>query len=165
MSYEDGVPSKVYAYSLGTGGDGLQHNNTIRIGSNNCDVYLYSLRIYNNALSTANILQNFIADGRDIDEKVARYNRNCIYWDPTQNEGEGGYFPSPSLTATLDPIKLAEVMPDVKVLMLDTPIFTTSKKDFVMNSTLRCIHAEGGNVYVSRGDADNWFFTNGFHSG
>ena len=56
-------------------------------------------------------------------------------------------------------------MPNVKVLMLDTPVFTTSKKDFVKNSTLRCIHAEGGNVYRSRGDADNWLFTNGFHSG
>lgn len=165
MAYEDGVPSKVYAYSVGTGGDGLQHNNTIRIGSDDCDVYLYGLRIYNKSLTTANILQNFIADGRDINEKVQRYNRNCIYWDPTQNDGAGAYFPSPSVTATLDPLKLAEAMPDVKVLMLDTPIFTTSKKDFVMNSTLRCIHADGGNVYTSRGDADNWFFTNGFHSG
>lgn len=165
MSYEDGVPSKVYAYSIGTGGDGLTHTNTIHIGSDDCDVYLYGLRIYNKSLTTAEILQNFIADGRDVNEKIDRYNRNCIYWDPTQNDGEGGYFPSPSPTATLDPIKLAEVMPNVKVLMLDTPVFTTSKKDFIMNSTLRCIHATGGNVYTSRGDADNWLFTNGFHSG
>lgn len=161
MSYEDGVPSKVYAYSYGAGGDGLYHSNTIRIGSDDCDVYLYHLRIYNRPLNTNDILQNFIADGRDIDEKVTRYNRNCIYWDSTQEK----YFTSPSGNAVLDPIKLAEVIPDVKVLMLDTPIFTTSKKDFIQNSTLRCIHAEGGNVYTSRGDEDNWLFTNGFHSG
>lgn len=165
MSYEDGVPNKVYAYQTGTGGDMIYHNNTIRIGSPDCDVYLYHLRIYNKSLATNEILQNFIADGSNIDEKVNRYNRNSIYWDPTQNDGQGAYFPSPSPTATLDPIKLAEVMPNVKVLMLDTPVFTTSKKDFVKNSTLRCIHAEGGNVYRSRGDADNWLFTNGFHSG
>ena len=161
MSYEDGVPSKVYAYSAGSGGDGLYHSNTIRIGSDDCDVYIYRLRIYNQQLGTADILQNFIADGRDIDEKIERYNRNCIYWDETQNR----YFTSPSGSAHLDPIKLAEVMPDVKVLMLDTPIFTTSKKDFVFNSSLRCVQADGGNVYRSRGDADNWLFTNGFHSG
>ena len=161
MSYEDGVPSKAYAYEYGNAGDGLYHNNTIRIGSNDCDIYIYHLRIYDKSLTTADILQNFIADGNGISEKVERYNRNCIYWDSTQEQ----YFTSPSATAVLDPIKLAEVMPDVKVLMLDTPVFTVGKKNFVQNSSLRCIHADGGNVYRSRGDADNWLFTNGFHSG
>lgn len=165
MSYEDGVPSKAYAYSYGASGDGIQHSNTIRIGSDDCDVHIYHLRIYNKALGTDDILQNFIADGRDIDEKVSRYNRNCIYWDPTQNDGEGAYFTSPSITATLDPVKLAERIPDVKVLMLDTPVFTTGKKNFVRDSTLRCVHAQGGKIYKSRGDADNWYFTGGFHSG
>ena len=161
MSYEDGVPSKAYAYTYGASGDGLMHSNGIHIGSPDCDVYIYHLRIYNNALTTAQILQNFIADGRDIDEKVARYNRNCIYWDSTQQK----YFTSPSSTAVLDPIKLAQQMPDVKILMLDTPVFTVGKKDFIQNSTLRCIHARGGKIYESRGDADNWFFENGFHAG
>jgi len=127
MSYEDGVPSKAYAYEYGAAGDGLYHDNIIRIGSDDCDIYIYHLRIYNQALSTADILQNFIADGNGISEKVARYNRNCIYWDSTQEK----YFTSPSATAILDPIKLAEVMPDVKVLMLDTPVFTVGKKNFV----------------------------------
>lgn len=161
MSYEDGVPSKAYAYTYGVSGDGLTHTNGIRIGSPDCDVYIYHLRIYNKALGTSEILQNFIADGKNIDEKVSRYNKNCIYWDATQEK----YFTSPSGTAVLDPIKLAEQLPDVKILMLDTPRFTTGKKDFVKNSTLRCIHAKGGKVYTSRGDADNWFFENGFHAG
>ena len=167
MSYEDGVPSKAYAYSYGVSGDGLYHSNTIRIGSPDCDVYLYHLRIYNKSLDTEDILQNFIADGKDIDEKVTRYNRNCIYWDATQEQ----YFTSPSATALLDPIKLAERIPNVKILMLDTPRFTTGKKDFVGNvegataTSLRCLQADGGTVYPSRGDADNWFFQNGFHAG
>ena len=161
MSYEDGVPSKAYAYEYGTAGDGLYHSNTIRIGSNDCDVYIYRLRIYNKSLKTSDILQNFIADGNGINEKVSRYNRNCIYWDSTQEK----FFTSPSATAVLDPIKLAERMPDVKILMLDTPTFTTGKKNFVQYSNLRCLQADGGTVYPSRGDADNWFFMNGFHSG
>lgn len=161
MSYEDGVPSKAYAYEYGAAGDGLYHSNTIRIGSNDCDVYLYRLRIYNKSLDTDDILQNFIADGNGINEKVSRYNRNCIYWDSTQEK----FFTSPSATAMLDPIKLAERMPDVKILMLDTPTFTTGKKNFVYGSNLRCLQADGGTVYPSRGDADNWFFMNGFHAG
>ena len=56
-------------------------------------------------------------------------------------------------------------MPDVKILMLDVPRFTTGKKDFIRDTTLRCIQADGGKVYPSRGDADNWFFDNGFHAG
>jgi len=56
MSYEDGVPSKVYSYTYGSGGDGLYHDNTIRIGSNDCDVYIYRLRIYNQSLDTEDIL-------------------------------------------------------------------------------------------------------------
>jgi len=49
--------------------------------------------------------------------------------------------------------------------MLDTPIFTKSKKDFIKDSSLRCIHAPGGKVYPSRGKEDNWFFGNGYHAG
>ena len=161
MSYEDGVPSKAYAYTTGAGGDKITHSGTIRIGSEDCDVYIYRLRYYAEALTTAQILQNFIADGATIDEKIDRYNRNCVYWDSTQER----YFTSPSQTASLDPIKLAERMPDVKILMLETPTFTTGKKDFVQGSSLRCLHVKGGKVYESRGDEDNWFFYNGFHAG
>jgi len=161
MSYEDGVPSKAYAYTTGAGGDKITHSGTIRIGSNDCDVYIYRLRYYAEALTTAQILQNFIADGATIDEKIDRYNRNCVYWDSTQER----YFTSPSQTASLDPVKLAERMPDVKILMLETPTFTTGKKDFVQGSSLRCLHVKGGKVYESRGDEDNWFFYNGFHAG
>ena len=167
MSYEDGVPSKAYAYTYGLSGDSIYHDNTIRIGSPDCDVYIYRLRIYKNALETADILQNFIADGKDINEKVSRYNRNCIYWDDQQEQ----YFTSPSGTAILDPIKLAERLPNVKILMLDTPVFTVGKKNFVQGSTLRCIHAgmpqdyTGDLPYPTRGDADNWFFRGGFHAG
>ena len=161
MSYEDGVPSKAYAYTTGAGGDKITHSGTIRIGSNDCDVYIYRLRYYAEALTTAEILQNFIADGATIDDKIDRYNRNCIYWDSTQER----YFTSPSQTASLDPVKLAERMPDVKILMLETPTFTTGKKDFVQGASLRCLHAKGGKIYESRGDEDNWFFYNGFHAG
>jgi hypothetical protein len=49
--------------------------------------------------------------------------------------------------------------------MLDTPRFTTGKKDFVKESTLRCIQAAGGEVYPAHPNKDNWFFFNGYHAG
>ena len=161
MSYEDGVPSKAYAYDAKTGGDNLQHTGTIHIGSPDCDVYIYKLRIYNKALEDEEILQNFIADGKTVKDKIDRYERNCIYCDDYNQF---------SLTddgdAYLNPIKLAEKMPNVKVLMLDTPRFTTGKKDFVKGSSLRCLQIqkdENNNfIYPEEG---NWFFQNGFHAG
>ena len=161
MSYEDGVPSKAYAYTYGSDGLYHQENNEsiIRIGSEDCDVYIYRLRIYDKSLKTEDILQNFIADGQTVKEKKERYERNCIYWDGYE------YSTTASQTAKLDPIKLAEKMPNVKVLMLDTPIFTTGKKDFVKNSSLRCIQVPGGDLYPGTLADDNWFFQNGYHAG
>jgi hypothetical protein len=54
MSYEDGVPSKAYAYSHG---QKLYHVSgseaVITIGSDDCDTYIYRLRIYDNELTDA----------------------------------------------------------------------------------------------------------------
>ena len=164
MSYEDGVPSKAYPYNYSASGDGLYHlegqEGTIRIGSDDCDVYIYRLRIYNKSLGTGDILQNFIADGKTVQEKISRYDRNCIYWDSEERK----FYTTKSATAKLDPIKLAERMPNVKVLMLDCPTFTLSKKSYIPHSSLRCIQAPGGNMYSAR-DEDNWFFQDGFHAG
>ena len=164
MSYEDGVPSKAYSYETS---EILYHEagneSVIRIGSPDCDVYIYKLRIYDKALNTSEILRNFIADGKTIIEKVNRYNRNSIYYDSTKPEGKR-FTPYKIGNAILDPEQLAKKMPDVKILMLEAPTFTKSKKTFV-KSSLRCIHAEGGTIYPSRGDEDNWLFRNGYHSG
>ena len=155
MSYEDGCPSRAYPYSPSEILYQIKDEESeITIGSDDCDVYIYRFRIYSAALDTAKVLRNFIADGKDVDESINRYNRNCIFYD-TQT---GEYSPYEGPDRTLDPVRLAAKIPDVKILMLDTPKFTTSKKDFVANSTLRCIHAEGGKVYPSRGVQDNWLF-------
>jgi hypothetical protein len=157
MSYEDGVPSKAYAYETA---EILYHEtgneSVIRIGSPDCDVYIYKFRIYDKGLGTSDILRNFIADGKTVTDKVNRYNRNSIYYDSTKPEGQQ-FTPYKTGSAILDPEKLAEKMPDVKILMLEAPTFTKDKKNFI-KSSLRCIHAPGGTVYPSRGDEDNWFF-------
>ena len=51
----------------------------ISIGSNDCTIDLYNIRIYDNDLTRHQILENWIADTQDVDELIKRYNRNNIY--------------------------------------------------------------------------------------
>ena len=158
MAYEDGVPSKAYVY--GSGDRFYQYTpQPIIIGSDYCDVRIYRMKIYSTSLSTENIMKNFIADSRNSTTMLARYDRNSIYYNRETNtytpySGEG----------SLDPERFAKVVPNVKVLLLDTDHFTTSKKTFV-KASLRCIHASGGEVYPGDEYYDNWLFENGYHSG
>lgn len=158
MAYEDGVPSKAYVYD--SGDRFYQYTpQDITIGSDYCDVRIYRLKIYSTSLTTNGIMRNFIADSRNSDTMLARYDRNAIYYNRETNK----YTPY-SGEGVLDPEKLAPIVPNVKILMLDTDHFTTSKKTFV-KSSLRCIHASGGTVYEGDPYYDNWYFEKGHHSG
>lgn len=158
MAYEDGVPSKAFVYD---GGDRFYQYTPqpFKIGSDTCDIRIYRLKIYSTALTTEDIMRNFIADSRDSTTMLARYDRNSIYY----NRETGTYTPY-SGEGELTPERLAPVIPNVKVLMLETDHFTTSKKVFV-KSSLRCIHAPGGSLYPGDEYYDNWYFENGWHSG
>lgn len=51
----------------------------ITIGSNDCTVDLYNIRVYDNDLSPQQVLDNWIADTTDPEERLARFLRNQIY--------------------------------------------------------------------------------------
>ena len=158
MAYEDGVPSKAFVY----GGSDRFYQYTpqpLVIGSDYCDVRIYRLKMYSTSLTTEDIMRNFIADSRNSATMLARYDRNSIYYNRETQE----YSPY-SGQGVLDPERLAPIIPNVKVLMLETDHFTTSKKTFV-KSTLRCIHATGGDLYAGDPYYDNWKFENGYHAG
>lgn len=53
----------------------------IMIGSNDCTIDIYNIRVYNNDLTRYQILDNFIADTQNIDTMLERYTRNNIYDD------------------------------------------------------------------------------------
>lgn len=158
MSYEDGVPSKAYVYYAD---DRLNQitPQPITIGSDECDIRIYRLKIYNKNLSTEAVMRNFIADARSTTQMLDRYKRNSIYYDATSGE----YFPYSS-KGTLSPERLATKIPNVKVLKLETDHFTKNKKTFVKCS-LQCIHAPGGDLYPADEYYDNWKFENGYHAG
>lgn len=51
----------------------------IMIGNNDCTVDLFNIRIYDNNLTQYQLLDNFIADIDDYDEKITVYDRNQVY--------------------------------------------------------------------------------------
>lgn len=51
----------------------------ITIGSNDCTIDIYNIRIYDNDLTRYQILDNWIADTQNSQEMIERYNRNNIY--------------------------------------------------------------------------------------
>ena len=158
MAYEDGVPSKAFVYD--SSDRFYQYTpQPMTIGSDHCDVRIYRLKAYSSSLTTEDVMKNFIADSRNSTTMLDRYHKNSIYYNRDTNT----YTPYSS-GGILDPEKLAPIIPNVKVLMLETDHFTTSKKTFV-KSKLRCIHATGGSLFVGDPHLDNWLFENGYHSG
>ena len=137
----DGIPCRVELYD---GSDNFTQGSPvgITIGSDDCDVLVYRMKSYAMNLSDDEILDNFIADAKNADEMIERYNRNNI----TNVSGE------------LEPDLLAEKCPDLRVIKISAPTFTTGKKNEVADTTIQQIYKNG------RAVEDNWTAT-GSHKG
>ena len=142
MGYEDGVSTRPMVYD-----DSYNFTqNTpkvISLGSDDCDLHIYRFKVYNTSLTDRGILNNFIADARNAEEMVSRYDRNQIY-DENQK---------------LDPDVLAEKCPWLRVYKISAPYFTNNKSDKVPNTTIQQIY-KGGDPIL-----DNWTCYNCSHSG
>lgn len=142
MGYEDGVSTRPMVYDD-------SHNftqntpKTISLGSEDCDLHIYRMKVYGTSLTDRGILNNFIADARNASEMVARHDRNQIY-DENQN---------------LDPDVLAEKCPWLRVYKVSAPYFTNNKSDKVPGTTIQQIYKDGDPIL------DNWTAYNSMHSG
>ena len=77
MFWVDGVPAGVQTFNNGT--RFIQNvPKTITIGSDQCDVYVYVAKIYEKRLSSLEHLNGFILDAPNVNEILARFNRNDI---------------------------------------------------------------------------------------
>ena len=140
--YEDGVSTQPMVYTD-------SHNFTqtnpqyITLGSPDCDLRIYRFKVYNTELTDKGILNNFIADARNAEEMIARYNRNQIY-DENQK---------------LTPEILAERCPQLRIIKIEAPYFTNNKSDKVPNTKIQMIYKDGDPVL------DNWTAYDSLHSG
>lgn len=142
LTYEDGVANRPMIYTSDSSfmQDSPEY---IRIGSSDCDVYIYRMKAYSSSLGDSDILSNFIADARNAEEMVSRYERNQIY-------DENGL---------LTPEVLAEKCPDLRIVLIDAPWFTNDKSNKVEDTNITMIY-KGGDPIL-----DNWTCTGASHSG
>lgn len=141
--YEDGVMTRPMVYDDTHEFQQYQgYRKYISLGSTDCDLRIYRFKVYNKGLSDSDILNNFISDARSAEEMLSRYDRNQIY-----------------VEGALDPKHLAEMCPDVRVILIDCPHFTNDKSDYVGGTNIECIYKNGDPVY------DNWTTTDCVHSG
>lgn len=77
MFWVDGVPAAVQPFASGAS---FRQNvpKNIVIGSSQCDVYVYLVKIYERKLSSIEHLNNFILDAPNVNEKLKRFERNNI---------------------------------------------------------------------------------------
>lgn len=76
--YINGIISSLYQYnSLDSFLQQAPQN--ITIGSSDCTINLYNIRVYNNNLNADQMLSNYIADMDNLVEKVNIYERNKLY--------------------------------------------------------------------------------------
>lgn len=107
-SWIDGVPSGLFSF---TEDEQFDYVDNIIIGSDDADVYLYEMKVYEKHLTDTEHLSNFIMDAPNATEMVSRFNRNNIL----DERGE------------IDPQLLALRNPNCRVHCYEIPYMTTSK--------------------------------------
>lgn len=146
MGYEDGVTTSALIYN--TGHSFIQpadDRKYIELGSDDCDLLIYKLKIYEKELKDNEILQNFVADARTGEEMISRHERNLIYND----NGE------------LDPVTLSKKCPWLRVITVSAPTFTQGKKYPVGDTTIEYRYENG----KKDGSISYWKCVNGVHIG
>ena len=135
MIWLEGIPSRVAIYAKD--GDSFTQGTPapLTIGSNDCDVWIYRIKAYENDLTKYEIHDNWIADAPDAEEMVNRYKRNDIY---DQN-------------GSIDIQKLATARPNLRILQLEATKMTSGKDDKV---TTRVTHTykAGGKLHCFTSD-------------
>ncbi len=142
MGYEDGVSTCPMVYD---GSYNFTQNTPkiITLGSDYCDLHIYRFKVYNTSLDSRGILNNFIADARNAEEIINRYNRNQIYDENNQ----------------LTPEFLASKCPQLRIIQLEAPYFTNSKDEKVGGTTIKYTYKNGDPIL------DNWIATDCVHAG
>ena len=83
LMYINGIMSRAIQYASGERFSQLTPVD-ISIGSNDCGIDIYSIRVYDNSLNRQQILDNWIADTQIGDLMIQRYQHNQVYNDAAE---------------------------------------------------------------------------------
>lgn len=130
--YENGSHTQIKRYS---DSDNFTQGNpqNITIGSDDCNVWIYLIRVYTSPLQNKEILTNYIFDGADGTKITDRYNKSLIYDESTGN---------------VSPTKVAEICPEAHIITFHGPKISTAKTDKVKGYVTH--------VMTSGGTAHTW---------
>lgn len=140
LFWADGIPVGISVYPQ-TETFRQTNAQSITIGSDQCDVDIYTIKVYNRSLTENEHLRNFIADAPTPKEMLDRYNRNDILVD-----------------GQIDPEKLVQQNPGCHAYIYEIPRMTTSKDDKVPGCNYTELYGENntlGNPYykaINTGD-------------
>ncbi len=137
ISWLNGIPGSYELYTAGSDDLFTQDDPSyIVIGSEDCDVNLYLIKVYAKELNFEQRLQNFVMGAPNATEMLERAERNDILVDGTENAYD--FF-------DIDYNKLANVMPDLRVQMIDISRFPWAKgsKDPIDGCTYKQIYKSG----------------------
>ena len=109
----DGVPVGVQVYPDNISLKQSESQN-LTFGSDECDVEIYTVKVYNRSLTENEHLRNFIADAPTPQEMLARYDRNDIL-----------------VNGQIDPEKLVQKNPKCRAYVYEIPRMTMHKDDKV----------------------------------
>lgn len=109
-----------FAYAQYAAGESFSQSTAagVTFGSDDADVYLYLFRGYSRDLTNEELKANFVADGKNGTEILARNERNSIY----------------DSAGKLDISAIVAKCPDVDIYRIDAARMTTGKKDYVTGS-------------------------------
>lgn len=115
-----GIPSSAFPYGNDTWSQvppasAPEKDKVVYIGSEDADVWIYLIRMYNSSLQRADILANYIADAGDGAEMIARYNRNNIFTSGSSR--------------MIDINKLKDAAPNLRIIQITADDMTESKSD------------------------------------
>lgn len=136
MAWIDGVITSCRVYDANDSfiqATGSQEN--IVLGSDDCDLYIYMVKVYPDLITREGHIDNFIMDAPNAAEMAARYNRNNI-------QDESG---------AIDYNQLIERNPDCRVWLWDIPYMTIDKSDKVKNCEFHQFWANGDKYYQING--------------
>lgn len=130
MIWVDGVPAAAKPYTQNMALQQVSPK-TIRIGSDACDVYVYTAKAYERRLTNDEHLNNFVMDAPSVNKMLARHNRNDII-DATT--GEISYE------------ALVAKNPGCRAYLYDIPYLTWSKNEKVDGCTYYELVNDCGNL-------------------